>query len=658
MPVVTITTDGTEPPQWLTHVLAAARRERPLSRAYGRCLGDFLDKEMPLGLPYAERMLLVSVREGTGCRVSERVWNKKDDLEKLQSDPDLRVRAWFLRFLMLGGDDLVAVHEAGVEIYGAFIEGVVDLRFASCVGRLALINCYIDGPLWVEGASLSTLYLRRCRVAGIQGNRAKIAGSVFLESGFVSNGPVSFYGAEIGGSLQCTGGRIENGTEETLTCSVAKIRGRVALDRGFESKGCVFLNGAHIDADLDCSGGIFENPTGRAIQAAQANIAGSVFFQSLDDHLFQAIGSVWLAGAEIGGSLSCSGGCFRGPESITSDGSKTYGTALDGSRAKIKSAAHLNRCASGANFRSNGCVVLRSAHMDADLDCSGGIFENTGGAAIEATDVHVGSNVFLSEYDEKSRFLATGSVSLVNAEIGGWLNCSGGSFKQPAGTALNCSNAILRSGASLSQIVSDQGEFGGRFEAEGSVSFIGANIEGPLWCAGGSFKRPEHVDEGGKERPGRALDCSSARIKGQVSLGYTTNKRGQLGQRFEAQGEVCFWTTQVDAHLDCAGGRFSNPTGGALSCQAAKIGGCVFLSQSYSDEASSSSNPSAFRSRLMVLLHSSVLRSGFSSTVRVVSSRIANPIRSTRGLLTSHWISARRRSRIRWFWVSKSNPRS
>ncbi len=78
-----------------------------------------------------------------------------------------RVRAEFLRFLAIGGDEFAPVHEAGVELHNAFVDGRIDLRGAKCVKRLFLVNCFVDGALSIEGASLGLLHLEGIRVAGI-----------------------------------------------------------------------------------------------------------------------------------------------------------------------------------------------------------------------------------------------------------------------------------------------------------------------------------------------------------------------------------------------------------------------------------------------------------------------------------------------------------
>jgi hypothetical protein len=216
--------------------------------------------------------LLESVLNVTLPNVSRLDWRKEPDLEKLKTNPDYRVRAKLLRFLMLGGDDLVPVNESGVELEAAYIDGDIDLRGAICVKRLILIDCYINGAFMIEDASLGILVMQRSRVAGIRANRAKITGTAFLE-GLVSENTLQFYQAELGGSLRCTGGHFADSNRQALVCSLAKIGGDVLLTDGFESHGGVYFNGAKIGGNLNCSGGTFDN--GDAYAIAAEGVCGS-----------------------------------------------------------------------------------------------------------------------------------------------------------------------------------------------------------------------------------------------------------------------------------------------------------------------------------------------------------------------------------------------
>ena len=107
-------------------------------RAFGRSLSDFRIEGATTanGLLPAEEKLLVAVARGEICSVSSLDWKKPEDLEKLKSDEQWRIRADFLRFLALGGDNAAPVHEKGVQLARAHIVGDLDLEVLRSVSPL------------------------------------------------------------------------------------------------------------------------------------------------------------------------------------------------------------------------------------------------------------------------------------------------------------------------------------------------------------------------------------------------------------------------------------------------------------------------------------------------------------------------------------------
>ena len=157
-------------------------------------------------------------------------------------------------------------------------------------------------------------------------------------------------------------------------------------------------------------------------------------------------------------------------------------------------------------------------------------------------------------------FVANGQVSLVGAEISKDLDFSDSAFHNDSKSRF----AILADRSKVSGVVkfqtTDAISGGHSFQSFGAVSLRGAECGG-LYCDGGTFRDPEWM----------ALDCDEINVKGSVSL-------CNLGVRpFKARGLVSFRTAQIGKHLYCGGGRFYNPGGVALNCEAAKIAGCVFL---------------------------------------------------------------------------------
>jgi hypothetical protein len=171
--------------------------------------------------------------------------------------------------------------------------------------------------------------------------------------------------------------------------------------------------------------------------------------------------------------------------------------------------------------------------------------------SLPADGCRVKGDVFL-----RNGFHAEGEVRLVGAEIGGTLDCGGGTFNNPprageeaGGPALNAERAVVKGGVFLR----------GGFSAEGAVRLLGAQIQGNLDCSGGTFKNPPQA---GVETSGNALSADGALVRSDVVL-----RNG-----FSAEGAVRLLGAQIDGDLSCIGAIFR----GALIAERASIKGALF----------------------------------------------------------------------------------
>jgi len=154
----------------------------------------------------------------------------------------------------------------------------------------------------------------------IDGTDAKISGDVRMKKGdgespkdFSAVGEVHLSGAEIGGDLNCKGGKFkcrgDSEDKRALSFTTARIKGGVWLNYGFESEGAVRFHDAEIGRNLDCSGGAFKNLNSRALDGTGAKIGSNVYF-SLG---FRSEGAVRMNRTETEGEFICSGGLFFNP---------------------------------------------------------------------------------------------------------------------------------------------------------------------------------------------------------------------------------------------------------------------------------------------------------------------------------------------------------
>ena len=229
----------------------------PLKRAYGRSLRDFriAEKGTLHGLLPAEEKLLDATARGEPCTIGHALPDDENE--------DNQVRGAFLRFLLLGGDGEAPVHEEGIQIFGAFVRGDIDLDNAVAVVPLSLRLCRIPGKFLGNNARLGPLVLNGSHIQSIACDRAKITGSVFLSDDFTAEGEVRFPGAEIGGDLACWGGNFQN------------LKQAPATDDGNppEAKDALYLVGARI------SGTLWLGLPARAPNDQQAKFDGSINLQ-------------------------------------------------------------------------------------------------------------------------------------------------------------------------------------------------------------------------------------------------------------------------------------------------------------------------------------------------------------------------------------------
>ena len=293
--------------------------------------------------------------------------------------PENTVRGAFLRFLLLGGDDDAPVHEKGVILRGAFIEGGIDLESAKDVRSFWFWRCHIAQPINGRNANFDCISLQQCQLGNLNflsasisgdvllsGSRVKgetsfegsgIDGSVRLQGGFEAEGEVRLSGAEIGGQLACNSAKLKNAGGMALICDDVQVKGGVLLQGGFEAEGEVRFVGAEIGGQLACNSAKLKNAGGMALICYCAKVTGSVFL----DKGFEADGEVSLIGASVGGDFDCACGIFNNPGSL----------ALACEGMTVTGAVLLRN-----GFAADGEVNFRKAEIRRDLICTGGTFKN------------------------------------------------------------------------------------------------------------------------------------------------------------------------------------------------------------------------------------------------------------------------------------------
>ena len=229
-------------------------------------------------------------------------------------------------------------------------------------------------------------------------------------------------------------------------------------------------------------------------------------------------------------------------------------------------------------FHAQGWVRLIGAKIGGKLDCVGGTFYNPAqsdtegaGKALSADSIQVNGDVFLF-----GGFTAVGEVSLPGAQIEGSLSCAGGTFHNPGQKGVNGTGTALNANGIA---VRGSLHLGDGLRAAGQVRLQGAQIGGDIICAGGTLQNLAQQDV---EGTGTALNADGVTVKGSLVL----------ATGFRADGEVrLLGGAQIRGQLVGVGGIFHNPvqenvdgTGIALSADGIVVDGGVFFSRGFHAE--------------------------------------------------------------------------
>ncbi len=199
------------------------------SKPFGRSLEHFL----PL-LP-AEEVLIEACSTGN--------FSNSNSPRPETPEQGKYIRAELLRFLLLGGDETVAIHEKGVRLDGAWIEGGLDLVGCSVRRSLLLQNCTLHGQLALRDAKVRGIRLHNAKVDGISGDRLQCDGDISLREGFTATGEIRLTGARIGGDLSISGASLSSSNNTCLNLDGARIEGTLMLHDLIALDGAVSLGG-------------------------------------------------------------------------------------------------------------------------------------------------------------------------------------------------------------------------------------------------------------------------------------------------------------------------------------------------------------------------------------------------------------------------------
>lgn len=234
-------------------------------------------------------------------------------------DPARIVRAGLIRLALAGTDPALALHDKGLRLKGARIEGVLDLQSMQTRFDLSLTSCHLSERPELTNARLRSLYLTDCAVPGLSGDGAQFDGALYIRGDTVVTGEISLAGARVAGDVQICGAILRADRQDAVFAPSLRVGGSVYLGDypygdarlSLDCEGAIFLASAEIGHDLfitrcaiapkaPAGESLFsateEHGPENAISLARTRIAGILYFR--ENQI--ARGVVSLAGAHAG----------------------------------------------------------------------------------------------------------------------------------------------------------------------------------------------------------------------------------------------------------------------------------------------------------------------------------------------------------------------
>ncbi len=267
-----------------------------------------------------------------------------------EGDEARRVRAALIRFLLLGGPDAPALHEKGLRLGGAWIDGVLDLEGCRVPRDIGLLDCRFDAPPVFRSAVIDTLALDGSDLPGFAADRLEARGDLLFRSATV-RGPIVLRGSRISGDLIFDGATLECPGDRALGAERISVRGGAML-RGAIVRGSLAFPGGRIGGDLDLIGTVIEQTDGPALEADSVQVSGDLTLR-----LANLKGAATLVTARIGGDLDLTGAVVSSPGEIAVNLNRTTaeGAFFLRSGARIEGALSLTGAMLGAIVDEPDC---------------------------------------------------------------------------------------------------------------------------------------------------------------------------------------------------------------------------------------------------------------------------------------------------------------
>ncbi|MDQ0714053.1 hypothetical protein QFZ55_003505 [Streptomyces luteogriseus] len=302
------------------------------------------------------------------------------------------VRADVVVALLLGA---AADHTPGgrpaLRLTGAYVTGLLDLRFTEITMPVALTDCVFDEPPLLQGARTREWAMTGCTLPGLIADTAQVDARLVL-SGCRVTGPLVLNRTQIQGDLDLRDTKAVSHHGEAISAVHARVAGdmlctRLTVEGGFR------LSGASVDGEFDLEGAALRNPGGHALDAYHVRIT-----EDFTCHPgFTAEGRIIISGATVGAGIGFCGARLSNVGDIALEAvDVTAGRNLD----------------LGRGCTVHGGITLDGTHVTTELSLRDADLTHPGGTALSLRAVQA------RETDLRTRSPIDGVVDARNARLG------------------------------------------------------------------------------------------------------------------------------------------------------------------------------------------------------------------------------------------------